>query len=102
MGAPDDRRERPSSSFGWLLMGEQSKPETHWQIADPHDAETNEAMRRLRYGWGTQLTEEQRRDVYRVLGMAEAWSHFSTYELGVEHVLKKLRLVWQALRSIYG
>lgn len=93
---------RPSSRHGWLLLGDEASPETHWQAADPTDPETDEALRRLRYSGelGDELVTVRKADIYRALHMAETWAHFSTYELGVEHVIRQLREVWRALRFL--
>lgn len=93
---------RPSSRHGWLLLGDQADQRTQWQVADPTDPATHEAMHRLRYSGelGDEFVTVRKADIYRALHMAETWAHFSTYELGVEHVIRQLREVWRALRSM--
>jgi uncharacterized membrane protein len=60
-------------------------------------------MQRLRYGRLDAITEQERKalrdDIYTVLNAAEDYWFLTTYELGVEHVVRKLRAIRRALRE---
>lgn len=92
---------RPSSSHGRLWLGDPDDTTKQWSVADPLDEENDNALYRLRYGWARDLPKEQQKDIHRALEMAQAWRHFSTYPLGITHVVKQLREVWKALREVH-
>lgn len=96
-------RER---KFGLLWFGE--RVQDRWNITDPRSESLSTACRRLRPGScyvdGVYVEpspeEKQRRtDIYTVLRAVEDYQHLTTYELGIEHVIKKLRAIWRAVRG---
>lgn len=90
-------RER---KFGLLWFGETASD--GWSITDPASKELGEACHRLRYGLPqpTNDAEKQfRSDVYRVLRVVDDYQHLTTYELGIEHIVKKLRAIWKAVKA---
>lgn len=95
-------KKRPYSKNGRLYLGDTDDTTQQWSVADPTDAETEEAMWRLRYTPRNQnnTVVVKSDDVFRVLAMAEAWSHFATYELGVTRAIVKLRETRRALRAL--
>jgi len=38
-------------------------------------------------------------DIYTVLRAVRDYQHLTTYELGVEHIVRKLRFIWRGLRE---
>lgn len=97
---------RPSSRFGILFLG--TEPRRTWQIADPTDKDSLEAYGQVRGAAyaeplnppsGATVTVD-RRQLQRVLGLAEAYLHLGTYEIGTTHVLKQLREVRRVLREL--
>jgi hypothetical protein len=94
-------RER---KHGLLWFG--SEPKDRWNITDPSATELYEAASRLRprfnLGAGDERTPEEKRrdsDLFTVLRCVEDYQHLTTYALGIEHVIKKLRAIWRALRE---
>lgn len=86
---------------GLLWFGVADDKRDRWSITDPTSAQLNEAMHRLRY----ESRDEQgelRHDILTVLRAAEDYQHLTTYELGVEHIVRKLRAIWRALREGEG
>ena len=64
-----------------------------WRITDPESEELHAGMARLRHGSAEKI------DVGRVLEAAESYIHLTTYELGQEHCVAKLRHIWRTLRA---
>lgn len=89
-------RER---KFGLLWFGVADHGRDRWSITDPTSAQLDEAMHRLRYESRDEQGEQLRRDILTVLRAAEDYQHLTTYELGVEHIIRKLRAIWRALRE---
>lgn len=91
-------RER---KFGLLWFGEHLQD--RWNITDPESAQLREACRRLRprdFDDLCSVEERQRRsDLFTVLRAVEDYQHLTTYELGIEHIIKKLRAIWRAVRG---
>jgi hypothetical protein len=96
-------RER---KLGLLWFGE--RQEDRWSITDPHSDRLCDAAYRLRPESGfvggewkkfTAEEEQQRADLYVVLRAVEDYRHLTMYELGIEHIIKKLRVIWRALRD---
>lgn len=87
------------SKLGALWFGD--KPNEHWMISDPESVQLNEAMHRMRYEYAQSETtsKQHKSDIYHVLAAAEAYQHLTTYELGVEHCITKLRAIWRGLRD---
>ncbi len=105
MKASSDRggkiRER---KHGLLWFGEHVSD--RWNITDPNSEELFSAYSRLRprfvLGAGDERTPEEKRrdsDLCTVLRCVEDYQHLTTYALGIEHIIKKLRLIWRALRD---
>jgi hypothetical protein len=97
----DKLRER---KHGLLWFG--SRPLDRWNITDPSSPELYEAASRLRPHFyldtgDVRTPEEKQRDsdIFRVLRCVEDYQHLTTYPLGVEHIIKKLRAIWRALRE---
>lgn len=89
-------RER---KHGLLWFGVADHERDRWSITDPTSAQLNAAMHNLRYESENQQNDQLRRDILRVLRAAEDYQHLTTYELGVEHIVRKLRAIWRALRE---
>lgn len=103
----DALRER---KLALLWFGTDDDQRDRWSITDPESERLEEACRRLRpdtvYPGGNYVgdllspEERQRRDdIYIVLRCVSDYQHLTTYELGVEHILKKLRVIWRVLRE---
>jgi hypothetical protein len=104
--SPDKLRER---KHGLLWFGE--RQEDRWSITDPRSERLRDAAFRLRPESGlvggewkkfTCEEEQQRADLFVVLRAVEDYQHLTTYELGIEHIIKKLRVIWHALREKDG
>jgi len=97
-------RER---KFGLLWFGEHVQD--RWNITDPESERLREACRRLRPDgpstnggeWPERTPEERQRDddIYVLLRVVEDYQHLTTYVLGIEHIIKKLRAIWRAVRG---
>lgn len=99
-------------SHGLLWFGTEDGQQgrrDHWNITDPESERLAEAYRRLRPigsgenggEWPVRTPEEKQRDadIYVVLRCVQDYRYLTTYALGVEHILKKLRVIWRALRT---
>lgn len=93
---------------GLLWFGVADDKRDRWSITDPVSERLADACRRLRpdstYIGGEYAAlspeERQRRDdLYVVLRCVEDYQHLTTYELGVEHIIRKLRVIWRAIRG---
>lgn len=84
-------------SHGLLWFGEEEKD--RWSISDPASRELNEALHRLRYESKNEQSEQLRRDIHIALRAAEDYQHLTSYALGVEHIIRKLRVIWRAVRN---
>lgn len=94
---------RPSSQNGYLYLGEE--PTESWQIADPADKVTLDAHHDLFHQALSSASETvtvNRRQLNRILGLAQSYIHLTTYPLGTELVIKKLRIIRNAIKKIYG
>lgn len=92
-------RER---SHGLLWFGTDQDKRDRWSITDPHSTQLGDACRRLRERIHLGSSDEERQlrsDVHTVLRCVGDYQHLTTYELGVEHIVKKLRVIWRALRG---
>jgi len=98
-------RER---SHGLLWFGIDQKD--RWSITDPDSKQLEEACRRLRPHVSgledlreqeARTPEEKQRDtdLYTVLRVVSDYQHLTMYELGIEHIIKKLRAIWRAVRE---
>jgi len=95
---------------GLLWFGERGSD--RWNITDPESEVLSAACRRLRPvgpsgnggEWPERTPEEKQRDsdLYTVLRCVEDYQHLTAYPLGVEHIIKKLRVIWRALREERG
>jgi hypothetical protein len=96
-------------SHALLWFGTDDDKRDRWSITDPESERLAEACRRLRPRgpsenggqWPVRTPEEQQRDsdIYVLLRVVHDYQHLTTYDLGVEHILKKLRVIWRALRE---
>jgi hypothetical protein len=95
-------------SHALLWFGTDADGRDHWSITDPESERLAEACRRLKPEstivggeWVVLPPEEQQRnaDIYVLLRVVHDYQHLTIYELGVEHILKKLRVIWRALRE---
>lgn len=84
-------------SHGLLWFGGEELTEW-WSITDPTSEKLREAMHRLRYD-DRHRTVVERQDIFTVLRAAEDYQHLTTYALGVEHIIRKLRIIWRAVKS---
>jgi hypothetical protein len=92
----DNRRDAlRARKYGLLWFGAEGNG---WSITDPTSEQLDEALHRLRYETDGEQGERLRRDILTVLRAAEDYQHLTTYDLGVEHIVKKLRVIWRALR----
>lgn len=94
-------------AHGLLWFGEDQKD--RWSISDPESDRLAEACQRLRpktvaiSGALVKFSPEEKQrndDMYVILRVVSDYQHLTTYELGVEHILKKLRIIWRALREV--
>jgi len=83
---------------GLLWFGVADDVGDRWSITDPLSAELADACSRLMSstidGQGTRSS-----DIYTVLRVVSDYQHLTTYELGVEHIVRKLRFIWRGLRE---
>lgn len=107
MAAPSDSHKLRARSHALLWFGTDS---SGWSITDPESERLAEACRRLRPHpnfsgeWPERTPEEKQRDgdIYVLLRVVADYQHLTTYELGVEHIIKKLRVIWRAIREKDG
>lgn len=64
-----------------------------YSFPDPDDEGNIDALWTMRYG------EPTRAQVLRALSLAQAYMALTTYELGQEHCVGKLRDIWRARRA---
>jgi hypothetical protein len=67
-----------------------------WSVTDPHGEALADAAHRLRYDF----EHATQSDAFTVLSALDCYRHLTTYDLGVEHIIRKLRLIWRALREV--
>lgn len=97
--------ERARMYPGRLLLprGEEDERRTY-VMPDPDQTGTGDAMRALWAaafdGRAKEKITVSRDDVERVLGLASGYLDLTTYELGQEHCVKKLRDIWRARRAV--
>lgn len=97
-----NERARMYRAAGRLLLphGEEDERRTY-VMPDPDEAGTGEALRALWEAYdapGDKVTV-RRDDLVRVLGLAIGYLDLTTYELGQEHCVRKLRDIWRARRA---
>ena len=104
MVAPSDPRKLRERKHGLLWFGERTSD--RWNITDPESEVLEGACRRLRphlnLSAGDERTPEEKQrdsDLFTVLRCVEDYQHLTTYALGIEHIIKKLRVIWRALRG---
>ncbi len=102
---PVPPRKRPFAMHGRLYLGLDIQG-MGWSIADPADELAGEAYGSLYHQVFSGFSNPQpevltvnRRELQRVLSLAEAWMFLGTYELGTACVVEKLRQVRAALRA---
>lgn len=110
MKASSDGGKLRERKHGLLWFGEELKD--RWNITDPESEALSAACRRLRPvgpscnggEWPGRTPEEKQRDsdLYTVLRCVEDYRYLTTYELGIEHVITKLRAIWRAIREKGG
>lgn len=94
----------------WFVSGKRfDGSDDGWNITDPESEALAAACRRLRPvgpsdnggEWPNRTPEEKQRDsdLYTVLRCVSDYQYLTTYALGVEHVIRKLRVIWRALRE---
>lgn len=74
-----------------LVFGEGRE---RWSIPDPTSEQTGDLLHRCRYGG--ELTRPER---YQLCDLAGAYVFLTTYALGVEHCIQKLRQICRGLRE---
>ena len=84
---------RGKQRSGVLRFG--SGARDRWQICDPEGEELEEAMHRMRYE-PMQVTQDH---IWAVLDACEGYLHLTTYPLGTEHVIRKLRKIRRMLKE---
>ena len=105
MVAPSDPRKLRERKHGLLWFGE--SPSDRWNITDPESEELSAAVFRLRsgfflYGGNDPRTSEEKQrdsDMLRLIRAVEDYHYLTTYALGIEHIIKKLRVIWRAVRE---
>lgn len=90
-----DAVKRPAFKANRIWLGETDVSATQWSITDPTSEALHEALHTARYNLPA-LTQTQ---AFLLCSAAEDYVHLTTYALGVEHVIRKLRTIWRALRD---